>query len=213
MLLQPEPENDEFRPWKNIYTFILDAAQQDELSQGQIEAALLMESAGTTVILPSVEESDQSGLESFRGRSGDTPLENQLEWKWRPPDFDTAELEEVDIEDETGVWRIRGRSTEDGGEYPDEFTDAVSDFSDEVLREIFYREHFFSHHLKQTYSLTRNYFDVNGLLISDSEITPCEIKEKTSLQAKKTRSTGLQHRPPRISGICSICGHRWRDSG
>ncbi|MCY4730540.1 hypothetical protein KY092_08205 [Natronomonas gomsonensis] len=182
MLFQPKPENDEFQPWENIYTFILDAAEEETLSQGQIETARLMESAGTTVIFPSVEESDQSGLNSFRGGSGDTPLEHQLEWEWRSYDFGSSELEEVDIEDETGAWRTRGRSPEDDGEYLDEFTDAVSDFSDEVLKEMFYKEHFFSHHLKDTYSFTGTYFDVDGLLVNDSEITPYEIKEKTAYQ-------------------------------
>ncbi|WP_435197475.1 hypothetical protein [Natronomonas sp. EA1] len=182
MLFQPKPENDEFQPWENIYTFILDASEEDSLSSAQVEAAQLMESAGTTVIFPSVEESDQSGLESFRGGSGDTPLEHELEWKWRSYDFNSSELEQVDIEDETEAWRTRGRSSEDDGEYLDEFTEAVSDFSDDVLKEMFYKEHFFSHHLKEIYSFTGTYFDVDGLLVSDSEITPYEIKEKTAYQ-------------------------------
>lgn len=182
MLFQPKPESGEFQPWENIYTFILDAAEEEGLSQGQIEAARLMENAGTTVIFPSIEESDQSGLESFRGGSGDTPIEHQLEWKWRTYDFETSELVEVDIDDETRAWRTRGRSPEDDGEYLDEFTNAVSDFSDEVLKEMFYKEHFFSHHLKDTYSFTGTYFDVDGLLVDDSEITPYEIKEKSAYQ-------------------------------
>jgi len=182
MLFQPKPENNEFQPWENIYTFILDAAEEEDLTQGQIEAAQLMEDAGTTVIFPSVGESDQSGLNSFRGGSGDTPLEHELEWKWRSYDLDSEELEQVDIEDETEAWRTRGRSTEDDADYLDEFTDAVADFSDDVLKEMFYKEHFFSHHLKQTYSFTGTYFDVDGLLISGSEIVPYEIKEKTAYQ-------------------------------
>jgi len=182
MLFQPKPVNDEFQPWENIYTFILDAAEEESLSPGQIAAARLMESAGTTVIFPSVGESDQSGLDNFRGGSGKTPLEHELEWKWRSYDFDSSELETVNIEDETEAWRTRGRSTEDDGGYLDKFTDAVSDFSDDVLKEMFYKEHFFSHHLKETYSFTGTYFDVDGLLVSGSEITPYEIKEKTAYQ-------------------------------
>jgi hypothetical protein len=143
MLFQPKPENNEFQPWKNIYTFILDAAEEDDLTQGQIEAARLMDDAGTTVVFPSVEESDQSELSSFTGGTEDTPLEHELEWKWRSYDFDNKELIEIDIEAETEAWRTRGRSTEDDDDYLDEFTDAVSDFSDDVLKQMFYKEHFF----------------------------------------------------------------------
>ncbi|AUX09252.1 hypothetical protein AArcSl_1623 [Halalkaliarchaeum desulfuricum] len=182
MLFQPKPANNEFQPWGNIYTFILDAAEEESLTQGQIEAARLMEDAGTTVIFPSVEGSEQSDLSSFRGGSGDTPIEHELEWKWRSYDVDDRELNQVNIEDETEAWRTRGRTTQDDDDYLDEFTDAVTDFSDDVLKEMFYKEHFFSHHLKETYSFTGTYFDVDGLLVSDSEIVPYEIKEKTAYQ-------------------------------
>jgi hypothetical protein len=123
MLFQLTPQYNEFQPWENICTFILDAAKEENLSQGQIEPASFMRIAGTPVIFPFVKGSDQSGLASCIGGTGDPPFEHQLEWTWRSYDFDTSELEEVDIEEEAKAWRTRGRNPEDDG---DSFKYAIS---------------------------------------------------------------------------------------
>jgi len=179
MLFQPKAENDEFQPWENIYTFILDAAERDTLTQTEIRAGYLMEQAGTTVIFPQIKEPEQSGLESFRVEVDDRNVENEYSWKWRRYDRKNRCFEEIDIDDETSAWRTGGYATTDSSDYLEELTDSLSGLPDDTIREMFYKQHFFSNNLKDVHSFTGTYFDIDGLLVDDETIVPYEIKEKS----------------------------------
>lgn len=179
MLFQPKPENNEFQPWENIYTFILDAAERDTLTEAEIRAGSLMQEAGTTVIFPRVEESGQSDLESFIDGLDSGGIDSEYSWKWRKYNRDTGSFQEVDIDKETDAWRTGGYATTDSDDYLEVLTEGLSELSDSTIKKMFFKQHFFSHNLKDVNSFTGTYFDIDGLLVADQTIIPYEIKEKS----------------------------------
>lgn len=192
MLFQPKPENNEFQPWENIYAFILDAAERDTLTQSEIKAGRLMKLAGTSVIFPRVNDSSQSGSESFdEAEIGSETVADQFTWQWRRYDFENEHLDAVDIASETADWRTGGYTTTNDGEYLSVLTESLEDFSDSIIREMFFKQHFFSEHLKDVHSFTGTYFDVDGFLLQDSNMVPYEIKEKSVYDDGSTAMFGL----------------------
>ncbi len=191
MLFQPKPESNEFQPWENIYTFILDAAERDSLTRAEMKAGLLMEKAGTTVIYPRVERSDQSGLESFSSGIDSGAVETEYSWKWRKYNRDTESFQEVNIDEETDAWRTGGYATTDSDDYLEPLIEGLSELSDNTIREMFFKQHFFSHNLKDIHSFTGTYFDIDGLLVADQTIVPYEIKEKSVYSDGSTGMFGL----------------------
>ncbi|MDH5021824.1 hypothetical protein [Halobacterium rubrum] len=150
-----------------------------------------MREAGTTVIFPRIRDPSQSEFGDFEGGEEARDIQHEFAWEWRKYVPDTESTVEVEISEETSTWRTGGYDNGADDDYYELLVEGLTGISDNYIREMFYKQHFYSEHLKGTHSFTGTYFDVDGLLVRDKTVVPYEIKEKSAYEDEGVELFGL----------------------